>query len=219
MLVDDADDLHVKLQALNLLEKSPPFWWPNYGSFEVLIGAILTQNISWVNVERSLINLKENDLLDLHNINTCNLELLKECIKPSGFFNNKSKYIKLLTANIIQEFGDFDTFCFEVGRNWLLQQKGVGNESADAILCYACGRAEMVVDKYTQRLLNALGYEFESYDELKAWCANLHSFSEEQLPKVYAEFHGMIVEYMKCYGSKKEVEITVLTSSAQNSSV
>jgi endonuclease-3 related protein len=211
MRVDDADDLHVKLQALNLLENSPPFWWPGYGSFEVVIGAILTQNTSWANVEKSLLNLKENALVNLHDLNTCNIELLKECIRPSGFFNNKSKYIKQLTKNIVQEFGDFECFCSDVSREWLLEQKGVGNESADAILCYACKRAEMVVDKYTQRLLNALGYEFESYDELKSWCENLHVNSDEkELAKTYAEFHGMIVEYMKCYSLKSGVDVSLL---------
>ncbi len=208
MYIDDSYELYKKLKSLKLLQESPSFWWPHYGSFEVVLGVILTQSTSWKNVEKSLVNLRVNDLLSLEGMSTCNLDVLMLHITPSGYYRNKAKYIKLLTQNIIETFGDFETFCTEVSREWLLAQKGVGQESADSILCYACKRCEMVVDSYTQKLLNALGYEFESYDELKYWCENIHSyFSDEELPKVYAEFHGMIVEYMKRYSSRKAIEI------------
>ncbi len=208
MYIDDSYELYKKLKALELLHESLPFWWPQYGSFEVVLGVILTQNTSWKNIEKSLENLRANDLLLLEDIITCNLDVLMLHIIPSGYYRNKAKYIKLLVQNIAETFGNFETFCDEVNREWLLAQKGVGPESADSILCYACKRSEMVIDSYTQRLLNALGYEFESYDELKQWCENLHvNFQEEELPKVYAEFHGMIVEYMKRYSSRKGVEI------------
>jgi endonuclease-3 related protein len=208
MLIDDAHMLYLNLKRLDLLKDSPPFWWPAYGTFEVILGAILTQNTSWKNVEKSLENLRFNDLITLEKINTCNFELLKACITPSGFYNNKAKYIKLLVEQIQNEFGDFEIFCERVQREWLLQQKGIGAESADSILCYACKRPEMVIDRYTQRLLNALGYEFESYDALKQWCEQLQDdFNEEELPKVYAEFHGMIVEYMKRYRCKEGITI------------
>jgi endonuclease-3 related protein len=79
-------------------------------------------------------------------------------------------------------------------------------ESADAILCYGCGREVMVVDKYTQQLLAALGREFEDYDELQAWC--MEGFRDEgHLAREFALFHGMIVEYMKRYKKGREIDL------------
>ncbi len=208
MYIDDSLALYTQLNALGLLKESPPFWWPNYGSFEVVLGVILTQNSNWTRVEASLKNLRLRHLCDLEPVALSKGEWIRECIQPSGMYTHKTTYIQALSQNIIGEFGSFESFCDHVDRNWLLQQRGIGPESADSILCYACGRAVMVVDRYTQRLLSALGYVFEDYDELQAWCSNLHvNFDEAALPKIYAEFHGMIVEYMKRYSSSKGVNI------------
>ena len=208
MLVEDSYELYEKLHALALLQHAPPFWWPGYGSFEVVPGVILTQNSLWKRVECSLDNLRYNRLLSLEAIHRCDMSLLQAVIRPSGMPTNKAKYLKALVANIIDEFENFEYFSEQVSRVWLLEQKGIGPESADAILCYACQRSEMVVDRYTQRLVAALGYEFESYDALKQWCENLHvNFDTAQLPRVYAEFHGMIVAYMKANASGKNVNI------------
>ena len=75
-----------------------------------------------------------------------------------------------MAKNIINDFDTFDNFCSNVDRTWLLKQKGIGLETADAILCYSCKQDYFVVDSYTQRLLKRFGYEFESYEELQAWC-------------------------------------------------
>ncbi|MEA1920337.1 MAG: 3-methyladenine DNA glycosylase [Campylobacterota bacterium] len=190
MIVSESYELYERLLRCKLLENSPEFWWPNYGSFEVIIGAILTQNSQWKRVEISLDNLRNNDLLSLENILTCKDELLIECIRPSGMFQNKSKYIKGLSQAISDDFGDFENFTCHVDREWLLKQKGIGKETADSILCYACKRCVMVVDTYTYRLLMALGYEFSEYDDLQSW----FDVSDEVMA---ARFHGMIVEYVK----------------------
>ncbi len=208
MYVDNAFELYQRLKSLRLLENSPPFWWPNYGSFDVVLGAILTQNSQWHRVECSLENLRRHRLCSLEALHACSNAVLSTSIQPSGMHNNKAKYIKALVCNIIGTFENFETFSHEVTREWLLEQRGIGYESADAILCYACRRSEMVVDRYTQRLLGALGYEFESYDALKEWCEQLHvNVDATQLPQVYAEFHGMIVEYMKQNSSRHKVNI------------
>ena len=208
-MIDSGHDLYRTLQKLDLLKASPEFWWPNAYRFEVVVGAILTQNSQWQRVEQSLENLRNNHLLSLEAIAGAPAELLIECIRPSGFFKAKSRNIQSLCENIIGDFGDFENFCFEVSREWLLEQRGIGFESADAILCYGCGRAVMVVDKYTQQLLAAMGREFEDYHDLQAWCRE--GFDEDDgLARELALFHGMIVEYMKRYKKGRAVDISAI---------
>jgi len=208
----DAYALYGALERLNLLESSPPLWWPRYGTFEVVVGAVLTQNSQWSRVEQSLANLRGAQMLSPGAIAQCDAERLMELIRPSGLFKNKSKVIKALCGAMVEDFGGFDEFRSGVTREWLLEQKGIGPETADSILCYACGRDVMVVDAYTARLLNAFGYEFETYDDLQAWCTEglEGCFERGELPEVYARFHGMIVEYVKRYKRGKNVSIEAL---------
>jgi len=197
-------ELLMILREKNLLLNSPKYWWPNYGSFEVVVGAILTQNTKWENVQKALKNLNNLSLKDILEIDEI---YLAELIKPVGFYNQKAKRLKLLAKNILKDFGDFENFKEKenVSREWLLAQKGVGFETADSILCYACGREIMVVDAYTKRLTKKAGYEFESYDELREWCergvienwGKIADFYENDLNLCFARFHGKIVEYMK----------------------
>ncbi len=206
MNVEDAYELYMRLQSLDLLRESPPFWWPQYGTFEVVIGAILTQNSRWHRVEASLENLRALKLLHTEALLHCNIETLTAAIQPSGMYRKKAIYMKRLIHNMTESFGTYEHFCAQVSRRWLLAQKGIGPESADTILCYACQRSHMVVDRYTQRLVAALGYDFESYDALQQWCEQVHvNFDQTELPRVYAEFHGMIVEYMKRHTSTADI--------------
>ncbi len=190
--------IYIELEKENLLEHKPKYWWPNVGSFEVVVGALLTQNTKWENVERSLENLKGE--LELERFIMIKEERLKEAIRPSGFFNQKAPRLLALSRNIKKDFGSFERFKAEVQRDWLLAQKGVGKETADSILCYGCMRDVMVVDSYTKRLLAQYGVRFKEYDEYR-------DFLESGLRKYYhdkrelferlAWFHGMIVEYNK----------------------
>jgi len=200
-------ELLLFLKEKNLLERSPTFWWPNYGTFETVIGAILTQNTKWTNVEKSLENLKKYHLHTFEALSCADLPLLIQAITPSGFKNQKAVRLKLLCQNIQSSFNSFENFQNGVSRTWLLSQKGIGEETADAILCYACKKEEMIVDKYTQKLLNSFGFEFESYEELKHWCEyginenfdkiiQLYGY-EITLNQLYCRFHGKIVEFMK----------------------
>ena len=203
----DSYDLFVFLKDKNLIETKYKYWWPRNDDFEIFLGAILTQNTKWINVEKSLENLSRLNLLDLEKLIEVDIDILIHAITPSGFKNQKSIRIKKICQNIIEEFGDFETFKENVCRDWLLSQKGIGAETADAILCYSCHKDEMVVDSYTNRLLKSFGYEFESYDELKAWLEyginenfdkieSLYDY-DVSLNMIYCRFHGKIVEFMK----------------------
>ncbi len=199
-------ELLIQLREKKLLINKPKFWWPNYGSFEVVVGAILTQNTKWENVQKALEQWRmENGEWRMENIILYDINYLAEIIKPVGFYNQKSKRLIALSRNILNDFGDFENFKENVDREWLLSQKGIGYETADSILCYACKREIMVVDAYTKRLLKKHGYEFETYDDLREWCERgieenwnkLTNIYENNLNLCYARFHGKIVEYMK----------------------
>ena len=191
------------LEDQDLLKDSSEFWWPSYGNFEVVIGAILTQNTTWINVEKSLQNLKYHLILD--SFLTLEEDLLKQYIKPSGFYNQKAPRLLLLSYNIKNEFKSFETFKKNVSRKWLLEQKGIGEETADSILCYACSRDELVIDSYTKRLLKLFDVEFKTYKEYKNYLENGIKKNWQILSKryknnknlCYAQLHGMIVEYNK----------------------
>jgi len=185
------------LNTKNLLKNSPKEWWPNAGTFEVVVGAVLTQNTTWKNVEKSLKNLE--NFLDLSSFASLHVEVLKEKIRPSGFYNQKAPRLLTLAQNIQNEFGNFESFQKNVTRKWLLSQLGIGQESADAILCYACFRAEMVVDSYTKRLLKKFDLEFKTYMQYKEFLEYdfKKDFTCKELHIIYARYHGMIVEYNK----------------------
>ncbi len=200
-------ELYVALKKMGYLkEKKDEFWWPNSGSFEVVVGAILTQQTKWQKVEKSLANLEGK--LTLEELANIDLKELQSLIKPSGFYNTKAKYIKGLCKNILEEFGSFEKFRDEVSREWLLSQRGIGKESADSIFCYACYRDVFVVDSYTDRLLRAFGYEFDSYDEIQEWMQRgiVENVYESKLHRVYARFHGKIVEFAKDFVKGKKVD-------------
>lgn len=194
-----------------------PFWWPQSRTFWVIVGVILTQQSKWEKVEQSLKNLEQAGIDSLEKLFICKREVLCELIKPSGFYNTKAKNLQALSRAIVEDFGNFDSFCATVSREWLLAQKGIGEESADSILCYACERDAMVVDAYSARLLQAFGYEFESYENLQAWfCEGIDTYwskvqalygREISLNEVYARFHGKIVEFCKENSRGKVVNI------------
>lgn len=189
------------------------WWWPNSGSFEVVIGAILTQQSTWERVEKALESLRESNALHVKNIINMPHEQLEYFIKPCGFYAQKTKRIKAFCNAMESDFGDFETFCANVDRDWLLAQKGIGFESADAILCYACKREAMVVDRYTAILLKYYGFEFENYDEIQSWL--IDGLDDKRLERfygmmsraqIYARLHGKIVEF--CKGKIKKGELT-----------
>ena len=151
------------------LEFSEFDWLENRGlsEFELLISVILTQNTSWNNVLKALDNVRVAKIQSLETLNALETQQIATLIKPSGFYNQKAKRLKGFVGALLSEFGDMSEFKARVSRQWLLNVKGLGFESADSILNYLCQREILVVDSYTNRLAIALGYEFESYDELR----------------------------------------------------
>jgi endonuclease III len=179
--------------------------WPGEGTFEVVLGAILVQNTNWKNVEKALDNLKKANKDSLQGI--CELENseLATLIKPSGFYNTKAKRLKTLCQAIRNEFDDFENFKENASREWLISVKGVGAETCDAILAYACGKPYMVVDAYALRIMTYFDYTFESYDEAAEWFSSLdydeiykfldsEKFDETEVLKLY---HVLILEFCK----------------------
>ena len=169
-----------------------PKWWPAKNPYEMIVGAILTQNTNWSNVEKAILNF--GDKLSPEFIMETEIETLTEIIKPAGFFNQKARYLKSVTEW-------FEKYDFEVEkvrendlykiRRELLSVDGVGKETADDILLYAFGFPTFVVDAYTKRLLSRLKVELEdyNYDEIK-------KYFEINLPKdvqIYNNFHALIV--------------------------
>ncbi|OKA00819.1 3-methyladenine DNA glycosylase [Helicobacter pylori] len=209
----DSFEILKALKSLNLLKNAPAWWWPNALKFEALLGVVLTQNTKFEAVLKSLENLKNafilenDDEINLKKIAYIEFSRLAECVRPSGFYNQKAKRLIDLSGNILKDFQSFENFKQEVTREWLLDQKGIGKESADAVLCYVCAKEVMVVDKYSYLFLKKLGIEIEDYDELqnffeKGVQENLNSalaLYENTIPlaQLYARFHGKIVEFSK----------------------
>ncbi|GAA7990025.1 3-methyladenine DNA glycosylase [Helicobacter pylori] len=209
----DSFEILKALKSLDLLKNAPAWWWPNALKFEALLGVVLTQNTKFEAVLKSLENLKNafilenDDEINLKKIAYIEFSKLAECVRPSGFYNQKAKRLIDLSENILKDFQSFENFKQEVTREWLLDQKGIGKESADAILCYVCAKEVMVVDKYSYLFLKKLGIEIEDYDELqnffeKGVQENLNSAlalygNTISLAQLYARFHGKIVEFSK----------------------
>ncbi len=219
-IMNSSYDLWLALYKLDLLKDSPPYWWPNVGEFEVLVGAILTQQTKWENVQTALNNLQSANLLSLESLANEPIMIIEEAIRPSGYYRKKTKTLRALCTAILEEFGDFTCFKAQVNRAWLLSQKGIGFESADAILCYACEREVMVVDNYTNKLLKSLNYDFESYDDLQEWLVlgiemhfdkiSEHYKGEISLFTIFSRLHGKIVEYSKRVNTDRERFVDIL---------
>lgn len=162
--------------------------------FEICLGAILTQNTSWPQVEKALIGLEEIGGIDATRLLELDDEIVKEKIKPAGYFNQKCRYMK--------NFAEFFLSGEEINRESVLGVKGIGNETCDSILLYAYGKEEFVVDAYTKRIFGNLGLvrERDKYMDIK-------TMFEDELRGdliVYQEYHALIVEHAKRFYRKKE---------------
>ena len=219
-------ELLEKLKSLGYIkDERDPYWWPNSGSFEVVVGAVLTQNTKWENVEKALENIKRRvGKIELDTIAKFDQKELATLIKPAGFYNTKAYRLIRLAKAMQEEYGSFETFKAKPSRSWLLSQKGIGFETADSILNYACYKDFLVVDAYTARILQALGYVFETYEEMQEYLSDsiitsldrVYELYGKELPlaQIYARFHGKIVEFCKehCKGKDQVKKIEELFS-------
>ena len=183
----------------------PQNWWPAETELEVMVGAILTQNTNWKNVEKAIENLKRKGLLSLQGLSSLPMSELAEEIRPAGYFNIKAKRLKNLIDFVVEGYqADLSGFLkdkTETLREGLLSVKGVGPETADSILLYAARRPVFVIDAYTHRILKRHGMTEEqvTYHELQA----LFMDHLPDDPEFFNEFHALIVMAGKEYCRKK----------------
>jgi endonuclease-3 related protein len=148
-------------------------WWPARTRFEVIVGAYLTQNTAWTNVERALANLRAARLLSVDGIRRSPLSELERLIRPSGYFRQKAKRLKTFVAFLDEQYGGSLSRMFRQPtdklRGELLSLNGVGPETADSILLYAGNHPVFVVDAYTQRIFNrhSLLPEKADYEDIR----------------------------------------------------
>jgi endonuclease-3 related protein len=185
-------------------------WWPGDPD-EVMIGAVLTQQTRWENVEKALNNLKKRDLCSIDAIFHGEIREIEDAIRCTGFYRIKAQRLKSLAAGIVEIFGgvekmaDIPTAKLRAG---LLEVSGIGEETADSILCYSLDRTSFVIDAYTDRIVRCVGVTEKKQD--------LKSLFEKNLPKdnhSYRQVHAHIVEYAKEYCGKKRCDECILLSS------
>ena len=186
----------------------PQNWWPGDTPFEVMVGAVLTQNTAWINVERAIANLIAADALTAEAIVKAHPKRLAVWLKPSGYFNIKAKRLKNYCKWYLQQ-GGYEALCdwpTRELREGLLSVNGVGPETADDILLYAFDRPVFVIDAYTRRLFKRLGLISgeEHYEELRRFFEQ----GLKRLPapvQLFNEYHALIVIHAKDYCKTKPV--------------
>jgi endonuclease-3 related protein len=195
-------DIHKTLQAHFGALK----WWPARHPFEVVVGAILTQNTAWKNVELAIENLRQANSLDPQTLANILTEDLEQIIRPAGYFRQKAERLKLLAQSLVTAYqGCVETLCsgsLEEARSRLLQFKGIGPETADSILLYAAKRPSFVIDAYTRRIFERLGMisGSETYTELRTYFMRELPHQE----KLFNAYHAELVQLAKLYCLKRQ---------------
>ncbi len=195
------------IQVFNKLLKhyGPRGWWPARTRFEIIIGAILTQNVSWKNAKTALLKLKRNNLLSAKAIVLAKHEDIAGSIRTSRFYNQKTEKLKAFCEYLLKNYkGSLDKMFakdVDVLRKELLEVKGIGKETADSILLYAGKKLSFVSDSYTERFLKRFGLlnGFRGYDAIR-------KYFMDRLPDdvyIYNEFHALIVHH--CYATCRAV--------------
>lgn len=183
----------------------PSRWWPGETPFEIALGAILTQNTAWTNVEKAIANLRTAGRLEAHALNGLPVAELEALIRPAGFFRLKAArvrnfldFLEETCALDLERLRSEDTGTL---RQALLGVSGIGPETADSILLYALGHPTFVVDAYTRRILHRHGLVPEDIGY-----AELRDFFMDALPRdaaLFNEYHALIVRTAKAWCAKK----------------
>ncbi len=172
-------------------------WWPADTPFEVVVGAILTQQTKWENVEKAIQNLKERGLLEAEPLSRVDDKELEELVRCTGFYRQKARRVKNISAFFVEN-PDILSLPGDELRNMLLSLNGIGEETADSIVLYAADKPKFVIDAYTKKICKCMGIEGDY--------GKLQSTFENSLPEdvpLYKEFHALIVEYGKQFCGKK----------------
>jgi endonuclease III related protein len=173
----------------------PQYWWPADSPFEVIVGAILTQNTAWRNVKQAIGKLRESDLLTSRAISAVPLSELAPLIRSSGYYNQKARKLKVFCDHLENhwqgQLNDFLTQDMEKLRTELLGLHGIGPETADSIILYAARQPSFVVDAYTYRIFHRHGWvpETVAYEDLRSF------FMEAMEPDavLFQEYHALLV--------------------------
>ena len=170
---------------------------------EICFGAILTQNTNWKNVEKAIIQLNKNNLININKIIRVNNKKLAEIIKSSGYHNQKAIKLKNFCLFLMNNYNRNIEKLFSNSitklRSELLSVNGIGPETADSIILYAAKKPIFVIDAYTKRIMNRIGFKENSYDELQ----NLFMNSLKKDEKLFNEYHALLVELGKNVCKKK----------------
>jgi len=173
----------------------PQGWWPGRTRFEIAVGAILTQNTAWTNVEKAIRRLKQAGALNLQVMHNADLEHLADWIRPAGYFNVKARRLRAFTTMIVDRYEGSLNKLFALDteslRRELLAVNGIGPETADSIVLYAAKRPVFVVDAYTRRFMVRHGWLSDQavYDEV----AEVFTRALPRDVSLYNEFHALIV--------------------------
>ena len=184
----------------------PQGWWPGETPFEVMVGAVLTQNTNWGNVSKAIDNLRKANILSFERLHELPVEELAEMIKPAGYFNLKAKRLKNLLDFISEEYSGAleDMFAEDTIslREKILTVKGIGPETADSILLYAGNKPVFVVDAYTHRIFSRHNVvsEEEGYYEIQEY----FTLSLPEEVDLYNEYHALIVRLGKEFCKKSK---------------
>ena len=199
----------IKVYTKLLCELGPKNWWPADTPFEVIIGAVLTQQTKWENVEKAIRNLKVRGLIEAQPLSRVDIGELEELIRCTGFFRQKAKRLKNVSIFFHENPDIFEKSTGEL-RDVLLSLNGVGEETADSIVLYAADKPKFVIDAYTKRMCKCIGIE-GNYRELQ-------SVFQRSLPidiPLYKEFHALIVEYGKRFCGKKRCNECILVENGK----
>lgn len=182
----------------------PQGWWPGDTPFEIMVGAVLTQNTNWTNVSRAIDNLKSENLLSFAELHKLSIEELAQKIKPAGYFNLKAARLKNLLDFIAREYdGSLESMFADnvhILREEILTVKGIGPETADSIMLYAGNKPVFVVDAYTHRIFARHGIiaEEDGYYEIQEHF--MLSLPEDIA--LFNEYHALIVRLGKEFCKK-----------------
>ena len=184
-----------KVYRLLFTRWGPQHWWPGRTRLEIIVGAILTQNTAWTNVEKAIRRLRKAGALNLRRLHAADLETLADWIRPAGYFNVKARRLRAFTQMMVTLFGGDlrRLFALEtpVLREVLLGVNGIGPETADSILLYAGERPVFVVDAYTRRFMMRHGWAGAgaTYDDI----ARIFMGCLSDDAALYNEYHALIV--------------------------
>ncbi|MGK2905378.1 MAG: endonuclease III domain-containing protein [Desulfuromonadales bacterium] len=174
-------------------------WWPADSPFEVAVGAILTQNTTWTQVEKAIANLKQAEAITAEKLAALPIHQLEEMIMPSGFYRQKAARLQNFATHLVENWqGNLVDFCggpLDDARSRLLALPGIGPETADSILLYAAERPSFVIDAYTRRIFERIGLlqGQEKYGEIR----QLFMQNLPEDAKLYNEYHAQIVQLAK----------------------